>query len=531
LPGYLRRAVSSCVTAILALGIIYALFAVGVERGFDHVLPWGPEAELNDITIAISDAHCHLNAGYVGYSAVKSQLTNYIEPFGPNSPKTLPDLNNEKLLNTALSAAAAVPCPAADFGHVDDGTLISSVNDDIGFTDYAKLAFRAFGTRIEALYYLYFALLVASVLIFIAEFGGSLVASVMLLATLFSFLLEAHSGIFGAGMPSYFGLRHTSVLAIIPMWHFALLLILGRRLAPTRCLLAFAQLALLLLSMSMRGSTRWIVLFICALSLGLALAQWLRKPPAERTPKRLVVQVLRWPLVVLLGGVFVYGTYISTILNPIYFTDDAMPYHGAWHSAYVGYAMSPDSVALGGPKPGDALDSQGMYADVAYSKEHHFLSGYPSYISPWTRSEKLRLHDNMMRRVVTDMWRKHPVGTLLLYIYYKPMALASAYMAVALTIPRAIWLWALSTLSLFWLFWIFTVRTESAEDAARQMATLFMWGAAASFVCSAPYIWAYPSGGAFDFFLVGTATLLLASLTIITKIFVRFGLARLRGAG
>jgi hypothetical protein len=514
-----RGFIASCLTAAVALAIVYLIFVAGLQRGFDHVLPFGPESEENAMTIALSDTRCHLNAGYVGYSLVKLELVKYLDPNGPNDEKIIGNLANKDLLNTAIRAAASVPCPAADYGHIDDGTLISMVYDDIGFVNYVKLAFQIFGTNIQSFYYLYFALLVASVLIFVLEFGGSLMGSTLLIATMLSFLLEANSAIFTRDMPSFFGLRHGAVLAIVPMWHFAFLLILRRRLTFLTGALVLPQLALLLFAFSIRGATHWALLFLCVVVLVLALRDWWSEPRRSRELGKLAIALLRWPLVAVLAAVFVYGAYVGPTLNPIYSTDAAMPYHGLWHSAYLGFVNARDSEAIGGPKPGGPLDTEGLMADVAYSKSHHFLTLYSdSFVSSWTHLWKFRLDDMVMRRVVTHIWFTHPLESLDLYARWKPIGVLDLYELLIGSLPNFLLLSGIATLFFFWVVQIAILRLDG-KTSARDTAVLSIWCIAASIISAAPEIWAYPvSYAAADFFLLTSTMLLVACLAITTTI-------------
>src|SRR5262249_45107463 len=142
------------------------------RRGMDHVVAYGPESEQNGMTIAISQL-VHGLGGYVGYYNVFEALTKIMNRGAENSndPKIIPNLSNEELINEALAAAASVAPPPEAF--VVDTGLRTMIYDDIGIVDYDRIAFSIFGINIQALFFLFFAILGLSAAVFLVQFWKS----------------------------------------------------------------------------------------------------------------------------------------------------------------------------------------------------------------------------------------------------------------------------------------------------------------------------------------------------------------------
>src|SRR5262249_10762620 len=281
-------------------------------------------------------------------------------------------------------------------------------------------------------YYMFFMLISASAVFYLLVFWNHPICWIVLLCTLFSFYIEMQTSVFTVSMPTFSSERHGSALALIPLWHFTFLLIKRKRPSVMTVICTVAQLSIMLLAVKIRGAAIWMMLFVAALSLALS-ANYLRKLKSEpRRWRRLLRLTITWPVALLVAGLVISNEYTKAKLHPVYFTDDVMPYHGLWASAFVGLMMLPQMI----PQNSKALemarnssvDAAAFVATLEYLNDVHFVplppdyprSMHPSLFSPWTGTYKTKLFDDVMRRVVIRALAENPIGTLKLYFYVKP---------------------------------------------------------------------------------------------------------------
>jgi hypothetical protein len=440
------------VALTLAAAIIALIFASGLRLGMDHKTAFGPESEQNEIAIALSETVYGLNLGYIGFATVHDKLVEiWNGGLDGHDPKLLENCSDRDLLNKAITEASSLGPQTV--GYVGDGTLVTAVYDDLGYVDLTKLSFALFGRHIEAIYYMFFVLLSISAGVFIITFGFRVDALAVLLCALLAFVIEMRTAIFFDGMPTVVGMRHSSTLALIPMWHFLFLVVHRRRLSLVTGACALIQLAILVLAMRIRGSAAWTVLLVIAVVFLMIFITWLRQEARPRLIMKSVHSVTWWPAALMLGGVLANNMYMNEVLHPIYFTDDVMPYHGLWHSAVLGFDY--ELKLYSSPEAREATDgdSRGYYEALHYLDQVHFLPLPPSpddaplgYTSPWTNTYKTRLHDNITRRVFFAAVAHHPFLIGKLYLRDKPKAIYSVIRLIFEKTETLNWLyWLLST--------------------------------------------------------------------------------------
>ncbi len=485
-------------TALAAL-VICLVFVSGLRRGMEHVVTFGPQSEQNGMAIAISELVYGLDA-YVGYASVVDALVKKmnggIGPGDPNYRTILPNLSNAELLNEALSDAISLgPQPN---GFISDGSLMTMVYDDVGIVDFDKIAFSLFGFRIQSLYYLFFAILSLSTVLFLLQFWTRPVAQIVLLCCLYAFFLELHGSFFTQNMPTFWGMRHGSTLAIVPMWHVALLLAYRARLSLVAVILALIQVAILVLAIKMRGSAAWTIVFLSAIALFLAFRAWRNIPAPQRSIVALAKLTASWPLVVIVLGWLASGIYTNAKLHPAYFTDDIMPYHGAWHSAYLGLATSTafwKQIGVSADPRSDIRDYAGLgvYRDragydaaIAYLRSRHFIRSEAEYLSPWTHTYKMRLHDNTMRRVFFATMEANPAATIGLYFFWKPLQTILVLARLLTSISLEIWALTLGGAAILAVAYAAVRGTTLTE-----IGTTFWLLPTATLFAALPNIWAY----------------------------------------
>src|SRR5262249_36873142 len=152
----------------------------------------------------------------------------------------------------------------------------------------------------------------------------------------------------------------TSTLCLIPVWYFALLMVYRRQVSWLSLFYAGCQLTILILAVTVRGTAIWSVLYLFALSSVLGVIRWLKAIPIDRTATALLRQIASWPVVVAVAAVVAHSQYVTAKLHPVYFSDDILPHHPVWHSAYVGLQYSPELYGFAVPQDMLGSDAMGM---------------------------------------------------------------------------------------------------------------------------------------------------------------------------
>jgi len=487
------RHLTPIVTAILAVLIIARIFQVGLYRGMDHVVAFGPEIDQIPIVIALSDVVYHLDAGYVGHASVYKALADVwnggaVLATDPIFQQTRTD---RRVLNAAIAAASSLG--PQETGFISDGRLMTAVYEDLGYVDFVKLGFRLFGLNIESRYYMFFVVLSLSAAAFLVAFRAQVTAQVILLCVLFAFYVEIQTGIFEMhlSMPSLSEAHHLSALALLPMWHLSLALVYRQRLSAATFLTSLVQVAILSLAVATRRSAGWTVLYLTALALVLGVAAWRRRPQGAPPWATFVRESARWPLIVALGGLFVHGQYVNARLHPVYFTDDVLPYHSGWHNAVLGLIRydpawyteidSEHRHVTASP------DHDGIMLALDYVKKAHFIATDAGYFSPWTGTVKHALHDRIMKRVFWSMIFSHPLRASRIYLEAKPRETGRLLWQLLRNIRPTIWL--LLVIEPFLLCGlVFASRAWPEVDEA---GAALLAAAAAAFA-ALPNLWAYP---------------------------------------
>lgn len=177
-------------------------------------------------------------------------------------------------------------------------------------------------------------------------------------------------------------------------------------------------------------------------------------------------------------------------------------------------ALSPSLIAHTGGKLETWGDRAGYLAAIDYLRKKGLLNTEQQYVSPWTRTYKMRLHENTMRAVYLSFVKDHPLSTLALYIYWKPLQIY--YVARLLLEPVRITTWLTALLGAMALagMTVLVQRTPSAE-----LRRIMFLGTAALLFSTMPNMWAYASGHAMaDFVLLFLALVSLAAWAISVKL-------------
>jgi hypothetical protein len=224
---------------------------------------------------------------------------------------------------------------------------------DIGHVDYMSLAFKIFGYETESLLYLYFLLLFIVVSLFYSEFRTSNLAILILLLFLLAhYIVVAAVPVVGFQLDAVHNFRFLTVLAILPMIHISLIVLLRKKLNKLSFFVVLVQASVIIFAIWIRSSALWIMLFFAGLSLLTIVQIWIHR--AQRSiddnggmfasVKQVFDQAKNtlWPIFIALGLMVLMNTLKPYILDQSYYDGEAGQGHTFWEVVYQGLQTHPD---------------------------------------------------------------------------------------------------------------------------------------------------------------------------------------------
>ena len=441
-----RDTLRTVVAIVLAVLVIGFTVSDAMRRGLHHRVMVSPGEQIA-ISIALSDTVYGLNLGYVGYRNVLNTIQAYWNKGDPSQwsdqSVLIKNFGDKQLLNEGIRAAATLGPQKA--GYFTDGSLITTIYDDQGEVDFYKIAFKLFGMKIQSAFYLFFLLLGVSAIVFILTFRNNIYALCVLLCTLLGFYQELNLAVFDQiSGPTFFGMRHSSTLGIIPMWYFSFLLVFPRKLSLKILAGAVFQTAILILAFRIRGSVAWVFIFLFLLTSLLVLVRsWpkgLNSLQSWMIPIRswaswgqtwpiLLRDTLRWPIMLLIFAILANAAYNQISRHFIYSTDDVIPRHGVWWTGVNAlYFDRPqvfgDRVKNTGGTPEGWWHLRDYYDRIRlipWDGAYEMTNNPPSILSQWTGGGvKYRLVDDTMKNIYIEAFTNKPLVSAEYYLIEQP---------------------------------------------------------------------------------------------------------------
>ena len=216
-------------------------------------------------------------------------------------------------------------------GQPEERTLYSKVND-LGKPQFILASFRLFGVSLRAPHYLVFALLGASLLLFVAAHARDPDALCLSLFVVLSFYALAFLLGLSSQLWTVIDVRFLSALAILPCLHLALV-VSSRHWSWRQQLLGVPQAALIAVACQLRSSAVWTI--VCVI----AVAAWtvVRARKNGWAP----VATAAAPLMVI--GVALLGLTMNLRqgLQERHLAESPAR-HVFWHSLHTGFAAGPE---------------------------------------------------------------------------------------------------------------------------------------------------------------------------------------------
>jgi hypothetical protein len=463
--------------AFILLGIAYCS---GLARGDDRIVSL---SEWGRFMYAISAAATDLRAGLPGYVILEGYWTLLEKAGFQQEPKSLQDpVVTNRAFKEAWNTKLTPPPPA--FQKVQYGVRGASA-DDLGFVDYAKMAFTIFGPRIQGFYHLYYLILTVSVCLFVLTFWRSPMCMLALIALLLSFSLLLQSDIFGkvTNIASVQNPRFASSFGMVALLH--ILCAIFVRLPPSawHVIAVFGQAEIIFFGTTIRASSLWMLIAIgfvwivmlvyswyegrfsrhwaqnVQYALGSVESRYARRGdtvvanPTKLTPLylRLLAVFRHWRPSFMLGRLswavlacavvfIVSGADMKLRLHPFY-RDIGITQHAFWHSVYYSLMFNPLWLEKYGPSHpamsgvGPALgDEQPISAVRVYLATHPPRD--PTEVYDSVGNIKWQAMEKYVRLAFFDFMRNDPWFVVQSFVWYKPVWIYDAFAHVFQSLTR-----------------------------------------------------------------------------------------------
>ena len=222
---------------------------------------------------------------------------------------------------------------------------------DFGFQVFSRVAFTLFGYSVSSLLYLYYVILIFSVLLYLATFNKDNAAKVLLLVFLLSFTyITPLAERLGYNVGVIYSSRFMSLLAILPIIHIC---IFALKTKTKRFLSYFALTAQSIILASVyfiRSSMLWmfiLLLFLIFLTISIIIKEYLQVDSLSVKVSSLwdvFVKSVRKtvPMFLVLCVFIIMKIIVTTTMSPIYQEKGLSGQHIIWHSIFIGLAINPD---------------------------------------------------------------------------------------------------------------------------------------------------------------------------------------------
>lgn len=495
--------------------IIWSFFLVGLmyanilSNAHVGAVSFGPDVDIAAMSIAISKVKFGLDGG-LGYKAVANELRKYLTS---GSVKETIDLDeNSRSVEQALGAAIHVSknILTPKLQETNYNNYVTTVVEDIGYADFYELAFRIFGFNAFSTHQMYFSILFLSLFIYLLAFY-QYESTAILMVLLTSCLFLVSNSMFSPFVPSFATNRFLSTLALFPLFHCVTYCFLDKKQTRKDIMYLVIQALLLAFTLHLRTSSSWMIVSLTSVLFLIGLVRYYGYPNHHYSFKTILVRIINVHGVtrivatffIVIAMIFIHDVSRSLTLNKIYFSDDVIPHHVFWHSAYLGLVLNPkwqETI----PYP-ELAGFSGIDDNIAWKIYQHYQSIDPVHygISPITGFYKIRIHERLMRKEFLLFAYKNPGYMLQLYFKYKPKEIFLSLKQMIFAIPfssLSITIWGfLGSIFLA----IISVRRELAIKITA--AATVIWGGSLL-----PLLWAYPASYAIcDQFL---STIFLFSL-------------------
>ena len=415
--------VGSVVITLVALLIFGATFRTGIHYGMDQKVTWEGYGRVQNAVGAIMTEKRYGQGGYAISDLIHWDLSQRGFTAEPDIVKKLGVTVPENLQATFLDNV--LQRMWRDLGSVSEagrGSIRGLGADDVGYVDFAKLAFWTFGLHIRSFYYLFFLIMGASLLLALVERARDRVGQIIILGTAAVIYASCYyTDILLLPEPSGSGNmvnpRFMPVLGLIPTVHILLATVEGVRPRLSKIALLLPQAGFVFFAVHMRATAVWLVAALALAVLILSLPRIREAIKYRAPPGRLLGRfvIARWPavmaLVIVLGGL----KAVSLSLHPTYKEGGWLQHHAMWHSIYFSLQFHPDFVEkYGAAHYGMKGDAMPIGAALAYVKGHPEEEKPGIYLVPGHL--KYAEMERLVKLAFFEFFRKDPLFVIQAFV-------------------------------------------------------------------------------------------------------------------
>jgi hypothetical protein len=315
----------------------------------------------------------------------------------------------------------------------DTKSLAFIPSDDIGYSDYATMAFHLFGLSLSSLHHLYFLLLFVSMCLFLICHHKNILALLALVFALLGFnaiisVLTLDNQFWTVTEPRFAG-----SLCLIPLMHF-LFLVLKPRLDGVSLCTFIGQVMIMIFAIHIRitSVTAILVIFgVCFVSL---FIRFFRSRPSGPIQSIRAGLELVWPGLATLGILLALFIYRAHTLNP-YYLREGTQFHVIFHSILAGLSVHPDLAQ----KYHLAISDTIVERVWDYAERHSLIDeeirtfGFrPTSSEQVTAPRNYREYEKLAKGLVVEIiTTESPWRFVELMVWHKPLMLANTYFWVA----------------------------------------------------------------------------------------------------
>ena len=377
--GGIVQIVGSVLIALVALLIFGATFRTGIHYGMDQKVSWEGYGRVLNAVGAIMTEKRYGQGGYAISDLIHSELSQRGFTAEPGIVKklgvTVPENLQATFLDNVLQRMWRELGSVSEAGR---GSIRGLGADDVGYVDFAKLAFWTFGLNIRSFYYLFFLIMGASLLLALVERARDRVGQIIILGTAAVIYASCYyTDILLLPEPSGSGNmvnpRFMPVIGLIPAMHILLMMADGVRPQWQKIAIVLVQAGIIFFAVHIRVTAAWLVVLLALAMIVFALPL-LREGWRRKQPFRVLAAGFaraQWPA--LMAIVVVYGglKVVTLLLHPIYHQGGWLQHHAFWHSVYFSFQFHPKFVEkYGASHYNMTADYMPIGGALAYVKEH-----------------------------------------------------------------------------------------------------------------------------------------------------------------